>query len=118
MRCVGQHGQRVGEQAGRDLDSQEQDDEHEPSPIQCRPASILRPWSCLTGRTRGDRRVIASIAPPLAHAGHWAASLLYLAPVLIAIALIAFQSVRDRRRGTQPAADADWPDPAGDHLER
>jgi hypothetical protein len=62
--------------------------------------------------------VIASIAPPLAHAGHWAASLLYLAPILIVIALVAVQSVRDRRRGMQPAADADWPAPPGDPLER
>jgi hypothetical protein len=63
--------------------------------------------------------VIASIAPPLAHAGHWAASLLYLAPILIVIALVAVQSVRDRRRGTQPAADADadWPARPGDPLE-
>jgi hypothetical protein len=100
---------RLGDQAGRDLDSHEQDDEHEPSPIQRRPASIPRP---------GDRRVIASIAPPLAHAGHWAASLLYLTPILIVIALVAIQSVRDRRRGIQPAVDADRPNPAGAPLER
>jgi hypothetical protein len=62
--------------------------------------------------------VIASIAPPLAHAGHWAASLLYLAPILIVIALVGFQSVRDRRRGIQPAADADVPDPPATPLER
>jgi hypothetical protein len=102
VRRVGQQGQRVGDQAARDLDSQEQADEHERSAIQCRSASILR---------RGDRRVIASIAPPLAHVGHWTTSLLYLAPILIVIALLAVQSVRDRRRGMQPAADADWPAP-------
>jgi hypothetical protein len=62
--------------------------------------------------------VIASIAPPLAHAGHWAASLLYLAPILFVIALVAVQSVRDRRRGMQPAADPHWPDPPGDPPER
>ncbi len=109
MRRVGEQGRRVGDQAGRDLDSHEQADEHEPSPIQCRSASILR---------RGDRRVIASIAPPLAHAGHWATSLLALAPILIGIALVAVQSVRDRRRGIQPDADADRPNAPSDALER
>lgn len=109
MRRVGQQVHRVGDQAGRDVDSHEQDDEHEPSPIQCRSAS---------SSGRGGRRVIASIAPPLAHAGHWATSLLFLAPILIVIALVAVQSVRDRRRVMQPAADADWPDRPGDPLER
>ena len=109
MRRVDQPGQRLGDQAGRDLDSHEQDNEHKPSPIQCRSTSILR---------HGDRRVIASITPPLAHAGHWAASLLYLAPILIVTALLAVQSVRDRRRSMQPAADPHCPDPAGDPLER
>jgi hypothetical protein len=103
----GQQAQRVGDQAGRDLDSHEQADEHQPSPIQCRTASILR---------RGDRRVIASIAPPLAHAGHWTSSLLYLAPILFVIALVAVQSVRDRQRDMQPAADA--PEPPDDPVER
>ena len=67
---------------------------------------------------RGDRRVIASITPPLAHAGHWTTTALSLAPILIAIAMMAVQSVRDRRRSVQPAADADWPDPPSDPLER
>jgi hypothetical protein len=109
VRRVGQQGQRVGDQADPDLNSNEQDDEHQLRPIQCPSASSLR---------RGDCPVIASIAPPLAHAGHWAASLLYLAPILIVIALLAVQSVRDRRRGMQPAADAGYPNPAGDPLER
>jgi hypothetical protein len=61
--------------------------------------------------------VIPLIAPPLAHVGHWAASLAYLVPILIAIALVTVQSVHDRRRGTQPAADADSPGPPGDSLE-
>lgn len=34
----------------------------------------------------------------LAHAGHWLVSLLYVAPVLIVVAVLALQSVRDRRR--------------------
>ena len=68
--------------------------------------------------------MIASIAPPLAHAhaGHGHAghlvTLLYLAPILIGIALVAVQSVRDRRRGIQPAARPDSPYPLGDPLER
>ncbi|MDA0166027.1 hypothetical protein OM076_37530 [Solirubrobacter ginsenosidimutans] len=62
--------------------------------------------------------MIASIAPPLAHAGHVWPTLLSLVPILFAIALLAVQSVRDRRRGRQPADTADWPDPSGDRLER
>jgi hypothetical protein len=46
--------------------------------------------------------MIASIAPPLAHAGHGAATLMYLAPILIVIALYAVQRVRHHRRGIQP----------------
>jgi hypothetical protein len=64
--------------------------------------------------------VIALIAPPLAHMGHWAASLAYLVPIVVAIALVTVQSVRDRRRGAPPAADPDWTDPRppADPLER
>jgi hypothetical protein len=38
-------------------------------------------------------------APPLAHAGHWLAGLLYLAPVVIVIGALAYQSWKDRRAG-------------------
>lgn len=92
MRRVRRPGQRVGDQAGRDLDFHE-DEEHKPSPIQCRFASILR---------RGDRRMIASITLPLAHAGHSAFSVLALAPILFAAALVAVQSIRGGRRGMEP----------------
>ena len=34
----------------------------------------------------------------IAHAGHWLASLLYLAPVVIIVAALAWQSYRERRR--------------------
>jgi ABC-type polysaccharide/polyol phosphate export permease len=34
---------------------------------------------------------------PLAHAGHWFVGLLYLAPVIIVIGVLFFQSWRDRR---------------------
>jgi hypothetical protein len=35
----------------------------------------------------------------LAHAGHWIAGLLYLAPVLIVVGALAFQNLKDRRAG-------------------
>ena len=34
---------------------------------------------------------------PLAHAGHWLVSLLYLAPVLIVVLALVWQARRDRR---------------------
>jgi hypothetical protein len=33
----------------------------------------------------------------VAHAGHWAAGLLYLAPVLIVVGALMWQSFKDRR---------------------
>jgi hypothetical protein len=38
------------------------------------------------------------IAPPLAHAGHWLASLLYVLPVLLIVGALRWQSWRDTRR--------------------
>jgi hypothetical protein len=35
----------------------------------------------------------------LAHAGHWLAGLLYLAPVLIVVGALVLQSWKDRRLG-------------------
>jgi hypothetical protein len=35
--------------------------------------------------------------PPIAHAGHWIAGLLYLAPVAIVVGALAVQSWKDRR---------------------
>jgi hypothetical protein len=35
----------------------------------------------------------------LAHAGHWLAGLLYLAPVLIVVGALVLQSWKDRRDG-------------------
>jgi membrane protein DedA with SNARE-associated domain len=46
----------------------------------------------------------ALIAPPLAHAGHWLASLLYLVPVLVVVGALVWQSWRDRRRSRRSAA--------------
>jgi hypothetical protein len=37
----------------------------------------------------------------LAHAGHWFAGLLYLAPVVIVVGALGFQSIKDRRRGDE-----------------
>jgi hypothetical protein len=41
----------------------------------------------------------------LAHAGHWFAGLLYLAPVLIVVGALLFQSWKDKRRGEDDEDD-------------
>jgi len=41
---------------------------------------------------------------PIAHAGHWLINLLYVAPLLIAVGVLGWQSMKDRRkRGGEPA---------------
>lgn len=45
----------------------------------------------------------------LAHAGHWLAGLLYLAPVLIVVGALVFQSWKDKRLGDDER-DGDTPD--------
>ena len=35
----------------------------------------------------------------IAHVGHWAVNLLYVAPIFAVIVFVAVQSWRDRRRG-------------------
>ena len=43
---------------------------------------------------------------PIAHAGHWAVNLLYVLPLVIAVGVLGYQSMKDRRaikRG-KPAA--------------
>jgi hypothetical protein len=42
---------------------------------------------------------VVAFVPPLAHAGHWLAGLLYLAPVLIVVGALGWQSLKDRREG-------------------
>jgi hypothetical protein len=37
------------------------------------------------------------MALPIAHAGHWAINLLYVAPLLIAIGVLGYQTRKDRR---------------------
>ena len=51
--------------------------------------------------------------PPLAHAGHWIADLLYVLPLAIALGFLALQSIRDKRRDEADAANpVDTPPPA------
>jgi hypothetical protein len=38
------------------------------------------------------------VGPPLAHAGHWIASLLYVAPVALIVGALLWQNWRDKRR--------------------
>jgi hypothetical protein len=45
----------------------------------------------------------------LAHAGHWLAGLLYLAPVVIVVGALVFQSWKDKRLGVDEH-EADTPD--------
>jgi hypothetical protein len=42
----------------------------------------------------------------LAHAGHWLAGLLYLAPVVIVVGALGYQSWKDRRAGGGDDEDA------------
>jgi hypothetical protein len=49
---------------------------------------------------------VGLLTPPLAHAGHWLAGLLYLAPVVIVVGALAFQSWKDRRLGGDGEDDA------------
>lgn len=46
----------------------------------------------------------------LAHAGHWLAGLLYLAPVVIVVGALLWQSYKDRRDGDADADDGHEPD--------
>jgi hypothetical protein len=47
----------------------------------------------------------------LAHAGHWLAGLLYLAPVVIVVGALGYQSWKDRRRGDDDVEVNETPDP-------
>jgi len=51
---------------------------------------------------------------PLAHAGHWLAQLVYVAPVAIIVAFIGWQSWKDRRDGRD--RDAEERDPTLDEI--
>jgi hypothetical protein len=44
---------------------------------------------------------------PIAHAGHWAVDLLYVAPLLVAVGVLGWQTRKDRRAvkaGGEPVA--------------
>jgi hypothetical protein len=45
---------------------------------------------------------VTAAALILAHAGHWLAGLLYLAPVVIVVGALGYQSWKDRREGDGP----------------
>jgi len=51
------------------------------------------------------------MTPPLAHAGHWLADLLYVLPLAIALGFLALQAIRDKRQAKAegPKAPADNP---------
>ena len=34
---------------------------------------------------------------PLAHAGHWAVNLLYVLPLVVAVGVLGYQTMKDRR---------------------
>jgi cytochrome c-type biogenesis protein CcmH/NrfF len=42
---------------------------------------------------------------PLAHAGHWLLSMLYVLPVAVVVLGLAWQTWRERRRGVDPDAE-------------
>lgn len=43
---------------------------------------------------------------PIAHAGHWLVNMLYVAPLVIAVAVLGWQSMKDRRRTKESGAPA------------
>lgn len=47
---------------------------------------------------------------PLAHAGHWVVNLLYLAPVVLIVTMLAVASRRDKRAEAAEKAAAQAPD--------
>jgi|GEM_PF-894886 len=54
------------------------------------------------------------MALPIAHAGHWAINLLYVAPLLIAVGVLAYQSRKDRRELKREGATAERRPPTDD----
>lgn len=49
---------------------------------------------------------------PIAHAGHWAVNLLYVAPLVVAVGVLGYQSLKDRRELKQEGgAQRRAPDP-------
>jgi hypothetical protein len=50
------------------------------------------------------------MTPPIAHAGHWFVSVLYVLPLLAALGFLGLQAVRDRRREHAESAKGRPPD--------
>ena len=50
---------------------------------------------------------------PIAHAGHWAVDLLYVAPLLIAVGVLGYQSMKDRRQVKRAGGDVRRPPTQG-----
>jgi len=38
------------------------------------------------------------VIAPLAHVGHWAINLLYVAPLVVVVAVLGYQTLKDRRQ--------------------
>jgi hypothetical protein len=50
---------------------------------------------------------------PIAHAGHWAVDLLYVAPLLVAVGVLGYQSMKDRRALKRDGGEARRPPAEG-----
>ena len=50
---------------------------------------------------------------PIAHAGHWAVDLLYVAPLLIALGVLGWQSRKERRKVKRGEAEPRRPPAPG-----
>jgi hypothetical protein len=57
----------------------------------------------------GGERLMLTIA----HAGHWAVNLLYVAPLLIAVTVLGYQSMKDRRQIRREGGDIRRPPAEG-----
>jgi len=42
---------------------------------------------------------------PIAHVGHWAINLLYVAPLIVVVGVLGYQSLKDRRRVKQEGGE-------------
>lgn len=54
----------------------------------------------------------------LAHAGHWFAGLLYLAPVLIVVGALMYQSWKDKRAGAHDRREGSESEPPQNGVTR
>jgi 4-hydroxybenzoate polyprenyltransferase len=60
---------------------------------------------------------VTAAALILAHAGHWFAGLLYLAPVLIVVGALLYQSWKDKRLGEDgDAPEGSDPEPGANRT--